>query len=388
MPRGYGGGPSGMDWAQLGIAGAGAINRQTAMDQERKNRARQQEIFRVADAIMQDPDADINALSNDPMVRMGARAQAISLRMKQHDETEAGKKAIVSEMNVNQAKLMQAYSAWKSEPPGQRKNDLAVAMHNVTPDGKNAELTKDGVRFTITETGETFDFPVPTDAQVEEEMMPFLQLKSFIQSYMVQRQARIDYNQKQLMNPEPLYGKKGETVGYFNDFIDKETGKKMPLYMNEDGQQIAKPKGAKTKEKWAMIGTQAEEKRKDVLFPIQKETAELGLQAAKQKPKGDQLIQVGDKQMTAKQIESEMKTLKSVLVRPKGDKPLMMVFEILEADEGMLKTELDRLQDLAEKASPQAQQAARRYLELFRALTGMKDEGSKAGSPKELLNSL
>lgn len=388
MPRGYGDTPTGTEWARLGIAGAGAINRQTAMEQGRKDQARQQEIFRVADAIMQDPDADINALSNDPMVRMGARAQAISLRMKQYDETEAGKKAIVSEMNVNQAKLVQAYSAWKSEPPGKRKNELAVAMHNVTPDGKNAELTKAGVTFTITETGETFDFPIPTDAQVEEEMMPFLQPQSFIQSYTVQRQARIDYNQKQLMNPEPLYDKKGEIVGYSNDFIDKETGKKMPLYMNEDGQQIAKPKGSKTKEEWAMVGEQAGEKRKAELYPIQKEVAEVSLKAAKQKLKGDRLIQVGDKQMTVKQVESEMKSLKSVLAPPKGDKPLMLILEMLEADEGALRTELDRLQDLAEKASPQSQQAARRYLELFRALTGMKDEGLKAGSPKELLNSL
>ena len=387
----YGQQPSGMDWARLGIAGANAINRGRAQEQDRQNQARQEEVYRVADAIIQNPDVDINTLSNDPVVRMGARAQAISMQLRQYDQSEAGKKAILSDMNLNQKNLTQAYSAWKSEPPGKRKNELAIAMHNLTPDGKNAELTKDGVRFTITETDETFDSQIPTDAQIDEAMMPFLQPQSYIQSYMVQRQARIDYNQKQLMNPKPLYDKKGDAVGFTNDFIDKESGRKQPLYFDEDGQQIEKPKGSKTKEEWAMVSSQASEKRKADIFPIQKETAEVGLKAAKQTPKGDETIKVDGRDMTIKQIESEMKTLKSALAPPKGDKPLMLITQMLEADEGALRTELDRLESLAKKASPQSKKAAQRYLDLFRALTGM-GEGTakepKAKTPKELLDSL
>ena len=381
MPTRYGDGPSGMDWARLGIAGAGAINQQREQGRIAGARARQEEIARVTDAIMQNPEVDINTLSQDPMVRIGAQTQAVSMKLREYDKTEAGKKAILSDMDLNQKKLTQAYSAWKSEPEGKRKNELAIAMHNLTPDGKNAELTKDGVRFTITETGEAFNRPLPDTAQIEEGIMPFLQPQSFIQSYAVQRQSRIDYNQNQLMNPEPVYNKKGEELGYVNQFIDKENGRKSPIYRDQSGAKLEKPKGSKTKEEWDMIKSQAGEKRAAETFEIRKD-------AAKDKPKGDQLIQVGDKQMTTKQIEGEMKALKAALAPPKGDKPLMLITEMLKADEGDLRTELDRLEKLAKKASPRSKEAAQRYLELFRAITGMTGEDSKTTTPKEVLDSL
>ncbi len=357
----YGQQPSGADWARLGFAGANAIYRRRDRAQAAENEARQKEVYRVADAILQNPDADINSLSNDPMVRMAARAQVINMKMRQFDESKAGKQAILDDMKVNQAKLQRAYSAWLADPTPEN----AIKMHNLTPDGRNAELTKDGVKFTITDTGETFKVPVPTKEEINEAIMPFLEPQSYIKSYLAQRQARIDYNFKQASNPKPLY--KGDSiVGYTYNAIDKATGKRHRFYVNENWERIPKPKGAKTLDE-IQVGMKGKQ------LSIQEER--LGL-AQKKASSGSKPIQVGDTQMTTKEIDAEMKALKAVLSPVKGDKPLMLVSDVLQADDSELRTELDRLQDLAKKAkTPQSKRAAKRYLQLFYAITRTRGEG-------------
>ena len=121
----------------------------------------------------------------------------------------------------------------------------------------------------------------------------------------------------------------------------------------------------------------AKDPRQNELLGLRIDKAKVDLKAAKDKPKDDQLFQVGDRQMTTKQIEGEMKTLKSALAPIKGDKPLMLITEMLKADEGDVKTELDRLEKLTKKGSPRSKEAAQRYLELFRAITGMTGETSQ-----------
>lgn len=114
---------------------------------------------------------------------------------------------------------------------------------------------------------------------------------------------------------------------------------------------------------------QIRDPRQSELTDLRLQKERLGLKKAKQGL--GSYIQVGDKQMTIKEIEAEMKVLKAALNPPKGDKPLMLVSEMLQADDAELKTEFDRWQKLAEKAkSPQTKRAAQRYLQLFKAVTG------------------
>ena len=380
----------GRSMASMGLGIANQIRQQKKDAQIEQERMRQQEIARVADAILQNPNVDINSLTQDPAVKMGARAQVINMQLRENEKTEAGKRAVLSEMNLDHARLKQAYSAWKAETNPQRKRQLALAMYALTPDGKNAELSKDGskVKFIITETGETFETPIPTDEEIEQGIMPFLEPKSFIQSYLTQRQARIDYNAKQLMNPEPLYNKKGEIVAYSYEPIDKATGKKKRIYLDEDGNQIPKPKGARKQKEWAMIGSQSREARAQNaearaagLYPGRKELQAAQITKAKRGKIEDQKVNIDGQEMTVKEVRDRMKTLEKVLAPKKGDKSsLLLLSENLDVSDAEIQTELDRIQRLAKEGSGAVKSAAKQYIKLVKALFPEIDKDSGGGA--------
>jgi len=135
---------------------------------------------------------------------------------------------------------------------------------------------------------------------------------------------------------------------------------------------------------------QIRDPRQSELVDLTLEKERLGLKKAERGLGG--YIQVGDTQMTTKEIDAEMKVLKTALSPVKGDKPLMLVSDILEADDSELKTELDRWQRLAKEAkTPQSRRAAKRYLQLFYAVTKTRGEGpeqTQDEDPRALLNSL